>query len=94
MDLISRQAAIDAVTTAVPTTLYDALRIIEKQPTIEPTLYGYNLNHLALIAHEMAEKGITADKAVEIFADASAVVQMVIDEQKKAIDAEVKRWMT
>lgn len=35
-DLISRQAAIDALTTAVPTTLYDALRIVEGLPTIEP----------------------------------------------------------
>ena len=34
-DLISRQAAIDALTTAVPTTLYDALRIIEKLPSAE-----------------------------------------------------------
>ena len=35
-DLINRQAAIDALTTAVPTTLYDALRIVEGLPTIEP----------------------------------------------------------
>ena len=72
----------------------DARSMVILAPTIEPTLYGYNLKHLALIAHEMEEKGITADKAAEIFADASAVVQMVYDEQKKAIDAEVKRWMT
>ena len=65
---------------------------IDRTPTIEPTLYGYNPNHLALIVHEMEEKGITAYKAAEIFADVSAVVQMVLDEQKKAIDAEVKRW--
>lgn len=68
--------------------------VIEAQPTVEPTLYGYNLKHLALIAHEMAEKGITADKAAEIFADASAVVQLVIEEQKGAVEEAVKRWMT
>ena len=63
-------------------------------PTVEPTLYGYNLKHLALIAHEMEEKGITADKAAEIFADASAVVQLVIEEQKSAVEEAVRRWMT
>ena len=68
--------------------------VIEAQPTIEPTLYGYNIDHLSLIAKVMEEKGITADKAAEIFVDARAVVQMVLDEQKKAIDAKVKRWMT
>ena len=80
------------IATAIPVS--DHGDLLEELPTIEPTLYGYNLKHLALIAHEMEEKGVTADKAAEIFADASAVVQMVLDEQKKAIDAEVKRWMT
>lgn len=68
--------------------------VAENAPTVEPTLYGYNVKHLALIAKVMEEKGIAEDKAVEIFADASEVVQMVLDEQKKAIDAEVKRWIT
>ena len=35
MDLIDRQAAIDALTTAVPITLYDVIRVFEALPTID-----------------------------------------------------------
>ena len=40
MDLIDRQAAIDALTTAVPITLYDVIRVFEALPTIDAVPVG------------------------------------------------------
>lgn len=58
----------------------DFLEVIERQPTVEPTLYGYKIEHLALIASVMQKDGITPERAVQMFGDAQAVAKMVIDE--------------
>lgn len=53
---------------------------IDALPTVEPTLYGYKIEHLALIARVMEKDGVTPEKAVEIFKDVQTLVLKVIDE--------------
>lgn len=53
---------------------------LRSAPTVEPTLYGYNIEHLALIARVMQKEGVTPERAVQIFGDVQAVTKMVIDE--------------
>lgn len=61
--------------------------LIDEQPTVEPTLYGYKIEHLALIARVMEKDGVTPETAVQVFKDVQTIVLKIIDE----IDDAVKR---
>ena len=99
-DSVSRKAAIDAVNGVVadyiPTLYgrYEALplemaKAIKRFPTVEPTLYGYNIKHLAFVATVMEKEGVTAEYAARTFDDISRILKMVIDEVREKILAEV-----
>lgn len=60
---------------------------IDALPTVEPTLYGYKIEHLALIARVMQKDGVTPETAVQVFKDVQTIVLKIIDE----IDDAVKR---
>jgi len=49
-------------------------------PSVEPTLYGYKIEHLAYIARVMEKEGITAEDAARTFGDLGLAVSWVIDE--------------
>lgn len=66
---------------------------IDSAPTIEPTLYGYNVEHLALIAAVMAKENVTPEKAVETFRNIGGILQMIMDEQKEIIQKAVEQMM-
>lgn len=55
-------------------------------------LYGYNINHLAMIAKVMEQQGITVDKVVEVLTDAGRVVKMVLDEQAEIVKRTISEW--
>lgn len=81
-DLISRQAAIDAVWDGINMDIYtrEVKEILENLPTVEPTLYGYEIKHLAYIATVMQKEGVTAEYAVRTFDDIERVMKMLIEE--------------
>lgn len=81
-DLISRQAAIDAVWDGTNMDIYtrEVKEILEELPTVEPTLYGYKIEHLAYIATVMEKEGVTAEYAVRTFDDIERVMKMLIVE--------------
>ena len=68
----------------------DIYKAIKDAPTVEPTLYGYKIEHLALIARVMEEDGVTPETAVEIFKDVQTIALKVIDE----INGIVERTIT
>lgn len=92
-DLISRAAAIDALK-AIPDhndgmvfeALSHALRDIELLPSVQPTLYGYKIEHLAYIARVMEKEGVTADYAVRTFDDMSRAIKMIIEEAQQKVE--------
>lgn len=49
-------------------------------PDIQPTLYGYKIEHLAYIARVMEKEGITAEDAARTFSDLGRAVSWTIDE--------------
>ena len=53
---------------------------IDALPTVEPTLYGYKIEHLALIARVMQKDGVTPEQAVQVFKDVQTIALKVIDE--------------
>ena len=96
-DLISRQAAIDA--TWFEPSYTDPLNVltevrdrIEALPSARPTLYGYSIEHLALIARVMQKENVTPEKAIECFKDIGRMVQMIVDEQQEMIKRAVEKW--
>ena len=60
--------------------------LIDEQPTVEPTLYGYKIEHLALIARIMEEDGVTPEIAVQIFRDVQTIALKIIDEISGAVE--------
>ena len=94
-DLIDRQAAIDAVSEAcgelrgVFGRCEDAIKTI---PSEQQSLYGYRIEHLALIARVMQKENVTPEKAIKCFEDIVKIVQMIMDEQKEIIKREVEKW--
>lgn len=109
-DLISRQAAIEAIKSLYPDKpkinfmdnfsnweeknkqYIECEQTISNLPSAQPTLYGYKIEHLALIARVMEKEGVSPDKAVETFQNIVGIVQMIADEQKEIIRKAVEQW--
>lgn len=95
-DLIERQAAIDEIARWIGYIDEDMiLRIqtgLKKVPSAQPTLYGYSIEHLVLIARVMQKENVTPEKAIECFKDVGRMVQMIVDEQQEMIKRAVEKW--
>lgn len=57
--------------------------IVDDMPSVEPTLYGYKIEHLAYIARVMQKEGITAEDAARTFDDLGRAVSWTIDEVRQ-----------
>ena len=55
-------------------------------PSVEPTLYGYDIKHLAYIARVMQKEGVSAEQAVQTFGDMSRAIKMLIDEAQEKVE--------
>ena len=104
-DLIDRQAAIDEIDEWVKAFLENGhkesaadVRLIQdgiiQLPSAQPaTIYGYNVEHLVLIANTMKEKGISPEEAIDLFNDVSEIVGLVIDEMTRISEKALERAM-
>lgn len=106
MDLISRQAAIDVLKIAywdndiqsakddpcIVDAMTDwAIRQVKALPSVEPTLYGYKIEHLAYIARVMEKEGITAEQAVNSFDDLRMAVRLITEEVLQKVEEAVMK---
>lgn len=66
---------------------------VNLQPTVEPTLYGYKIEHLALIARVMEKDGVTPEIAVQIFTDVQTIALKVLDEINGIIERTFEQAM-
>lgn len=66
--------------------LGSAFDVIDELPSVQPTLYGYRIEHLAYIARVMEKEGLTAEEAARTFDDISRAVRMIIDEMQRKIE--------
>ena len=93
-DLIDRQVAIDALTrkmVSIPTAgekdlMGDVNRIraedisvIKRLPSAQPTLYGYPVEHLAMIARVLQKENFPPERISEILSNVGRIVAMVRD---------------
>lgn len=64
---------------------------LEALPSAEPTLYGYNIEHLKLIARALQKENLPPDRLVEILTDIGRIVAMVKDEFEEALRKAVEQ---
>ena len=100
MDLISRQAAIDAINHICPVdteydcTLLDRVDVrcvLSDLPSAQPTLYGYNVEHLELIARVLQKENLPPERVVEALNDIASIVAIVRDEFEETLRKAVKQ---
>lgn len=98
-DLIDRQAAIDSLNDEYhgmisdeSMKIYQIVEWLNTLPSAQPTLYGYKIEHLALIARVMDKEGVSPEKAVEVFQDIVGIVQMLENEQEEIIRKAMEQW--
>lgn len=106
-DLISRQAAIEAIQNEVEpfvmvepgTTCVigagvndaDVIRVLEQLPSAQPTLYGYNIKHLELIARVLQKEDLSPERVVEALTDIGRIVAIVTDEFEESLRKAVEQ---
>lgn len=97
-DTISRQAALDALDKrfdSIPmeqtTEILQLRRDLRNLPSAQPTLYGYDIKHLAFVASIMAKKGVSPEEAVTIFRDVNRVIEMMLEDMKEMQENALKQ---
>ena len=86
-DLIRRQDAIDAIKQVTMHSEDESLAVeaLEDLPSAQPTLYGYNIEHLELIARVLQEEDLPPERIVEVLTDIGRIVAIVKDEFEETL---------
>ena len=97
-DLIDRQAAIDAITEiddGINMDIYtnEVRELLREVPSVQPTLYGYNIEHLVLIARVLQKENLPPERVVEVLTDIGRIVAIVKDEFEEALRKAVEQCM-
>jgi hypothetical protein len=97
-DLIERQAAIDIFddyNASVENGELDAYSRDRKRlcdlPPAQPTLHGYNIEHLELIARVLQKEDLPPERIVEALTDIGRIVAIVKDEFEEALRKAVEQ---
>lgn len=64
---------------------------VDKQPTVQPTLYGYDLKHLELIAGILQKEDLPPERVTEALTDIGRIVGIVQDEFEETLRRTVRR---
>ena len=96
--LISRQKAIDALCSecqgrCIPCDNYPCgeVKAIEVLPSAQPTLYGYNVEHLILIAEVLRKENMPPERVAEALTDIGRIVAIVRDEFEETLRKSVEQ---
>lgn len=101
-DLIDRQAAIDTLADMhcksdedgyVWIIRSDAWARIDALPSAQPTLDGYNIEHLVLIAKLLEKENLPPERVSEALTDIGRVVAIAENEFKEMLEKAVKECM-
>ena len=74
-DLISRKEAIDALDC-----INGVEEVLRSLPSAQPTLCGYDIEHLILIAEVLRKENLPPERITEVLTDIGRIVSIVIDE--------------
>lgn len=67
--------------------------VLSALPPAQPTLYGYDIKHLAFVASIMAKKGVSPEEAVTIFRDVNRVIEMMLEDMKEMQENALKQTL-
>lgn len=101
-DPIERQDAIDAIISeplyetgmkkrdadVVVPAIYEKIKSL---PSAQPTLYGYNIAHLELIARVLQKENLPPERIVEALTDIGRIVAIVKDEFEETLRKAVEQ---
>ena len=93
-DSISRQAAIDVVNNnMVAIEMVKRLIVgdLKRLPSAQSTLYGYNIEHLELIAKILQKENLPPERVVEALTDINRIVDIVRDEFEETLRKAVEQ---
>lgn len=100
-DTISRKKAIDELCRMLRDCFgaddeeLDAVTVtLNELPSAQPTLYGYNIEHLELIARVLQKEDLPPERVVEVLTDVGRIVAIVKDEFEEALRKAVEQCMT
>ena len=65
---------------------------LDALPSAQPTLYGYDIRHLAFVASIMAREGVSPEEAVAIFRDVNRVIEMMLEDMKEMQEKALEQW--
>ena len=93
-DLISRQKAIDAFSDTVELMPECYARdIIADLPSAHQTLYGYDIEHLKLIANVLKKENLPPERVADALMDIGRIVDIVRDEFEETLRKAVEQCM-
>ena len=58
---------------------------VEQMESVQPTLYGYNVEHLELIARVLQKENLPPERVIEALTDIGRIVAIVKDEFEEAL---------
>ena len=58
---------------------------IEQSPSAQPTLHGYNIEHLELIARVLQKENVPPERVIEALTDIGRIVAIVKEEFKETL---------
>lgn len=93
-DLISRQAAIDMIRLYREDEVVDLDELessIAMMPSTQPTLYGYNIGHLELIARILQKEDLSPERVADVLLDIGRIVAIVRDEFEETLRKTVEQ---
>ncbi len=97
-DLIRRKDAIDAVEKESQVDgsygymdTKSILDLLEDLPPAEPTLYGYSIEHLKLIANVLQKENLPPERVADALMDIGRIVAMVRDEFEETLRKAVEQ---
>lgn len=67
--------------------------MLKALPTVQPTLYGYNIEHLELIARVLQKEDLPPERVVEALKDIGRIVAIVKDEFEETLRKAVEQCM-
>lgn len=102
-DLISRKAAIEAFDCSVGGVPVEAVKYvfeyadkmmsrINALPSVQPTLYGYDIEHLILIADVLRKENLPPERVANALTDIGRIVSIVSDEFEESLRKAVEQW--
>ena len=62
-------------------------------PSAQPTIYGYNIEHLELIARVLQKEDLPPERVAEALTDIGRIVAIVKDEFEEELRKMVEQWM-